>query len=479
MKIQRDSRLPIDTIPLSAFLESYLGERGDKKGKTIPDWIFDMSDDNVRGLDEVKMFGLDFDHSVQRAISPPRTRTTTTAPAEIQHSSPPSGADKGKQKAQVPMDSPYSSRPNPSATQYMIPPVPLGQRPRSTQTMTQPTLGSPSADDGDEESDGEIPIRPRPRVSTTQRRPIFDPLDFDIRDEEGGRPLPQPTDQSRLSETVMAGRPEKRPGARADSTDSEMLSDYERTQKRENKKRRVEASPTEKTAVEQEQVIQIDDESIPASESLESYSLSKQYPSPTKTNEQPGSGLEQAPPATGPPAHDPEPLIDGPAASPVIMVQTSTHYMSKGQSSLESNKTGSGHTQSLPTPPPSDDQIEEPPLPTLASRRSLVTQAPDQSLGRHKTHRARVSFSSRHEEEAVQVSSEATAQEGRSRSVAESSRTVTLNREHGVDPRNAGTGLSSDLFTLDMTIDGLSEETIQQYLSKIKAAREKQRSRAL
>lgn len=510
-----------------------------------------MSDENRQALNQVGMFGLDFDESPPTVSSPstkqhrlslspspepdpepdPEPEPSQSGAAKKQPSSPNIRLDKGKQKAQPPASSAHSpsqrsERRMPSATQYATPPVPLGQRLSSTQTATQQIPDSPGADAEDEDeaeaeesSDGEIPIRPRPRLSNTQRRPIFDPLNFDPSEHDAqNRVTLQPTFTSRLANTKR-GRSEQRAEADTDaeSTDSDLLSEYERSKRPTTGKKRRAVEPTlipartERTnrteaiadAVAQPTVagtspdkpIVIDDESIPASESLESYSLSKQYPSPPKPNIGELRELESR--ESGNPAAVAVPVTpvaatisrsraivnfnvdvtqmrtevrEARAVSPAVAIHTTTQFSQAPHDpdSLGSSKTGSGNTQSLPTPPPSDDQGQEE-TETKSTRRPDTVDpmpqpraaAPSKSLAPRPIKR------------------ESTVHTGPSPVRPTPSRVAPAASDTGaVRQTGSGPGPGQPSLVLNLTVDGLSEDTVQQYIARIRAARDRQRPRA-
>lgn len=500
-----------------------------------------MSDDTRKALEEVNLFGLDFENSpptvplqdtpevrpsesISRSQSPSpdeevqpispimrvdkekqESQPSEHSPASERHLSPPPATaktaattspsvDKGKQKEQFPSISPRFEQRMPSATQtqYATPPVPLGQRLQSTQIATQPALDSPGADDEDgESSDGEIPIKPiraRPRVSVTQRRPIFDPLNFDMSDTAiQKRTSSQPAQDTEL---LAAKRHDEGDKEDAESTDSDMLSAYERSRrpKRKDKKRKLELDQkvhdnveVRETTREESIVIDIevpitgmahdvpiviDDESIPASESLESYSLSKQYPSPPK----PDISLLEAEHSVGISRSSvaitqySESKAEVGAVAPIMVDNVpaavrAAQVTRQEADSLGSSKTGSGNTQSLPTPPPSDDLEEEHrPItrqsPTSGPTRQVRSTAPSRSV-------AQRSASVKKE---VRSSPMKPALATPSRSALVNSRLRPL--------------ADQTSFALDLTVDGLTEERVQEYITRIKAAREKQQSRA-
>ena len=506
------------------------------------------------------MFGLDFDESPPTVPSPSTTQprfslspSPEPEPSQFQsqslvdrnqHDSPAVQRDKGKQKAQPSVPSAHSpsqwtEHRMPSATQCATPPVPLGQRLLSTQTATQQIPDSPDADAEDEDdseaaaeesSDGEIPIRPRPQVSNTQRRPIFDPLNFDLSDhDDQNRISLQPTFTSRLP-TTKRRRTEygSEMNSAGESTDSAMLSEYERSKRPTKSKKRRAVEPTNPARTERaggsivldlrqtdqsaeagtspDKAIVIDDESIPASESVESYSLSKQYPSPPKPNIDELRDFElrevetrAAVPVTpaGVTGSRSRSSVDTNvqvtrvrtefrenreirAVSPVLAIHRTTRttqftqvpqvQVSHDPDSLGSSKTGSGNTQSLPTPPPSDDQEQE-------ETDTIYKRHPDTV---HPVLQSRATAPSKsiapqsHKRESVVLT-------GPSPSRGESSRSAPAAAPApatGVDEASGSACPGQGSLALDLTVDGLSEDTVQRYIARINTAREKQRSRS-
>lgn len=417
---------------LSTFLAPFIAEDGAKRGRPIPEWIFKTSDETRAGLEQVQMFGLDFDTGDVGVATPAISSTGRATEPSQEQLSDHAKVDKSKQKEPT-QSSPISAkRPDMSdpQTQYTTPPVPLGQRPRSTQSVTQPTLESPGADD--EDSDGEIPIRPPIGFTATQRRPIFDPLAFSSQASEGGISTGRNAAEDEEDEEIEY--------VDGETTDSEMLSDYERSARR-RRKQRVEGESEVKHEVKDEPMPQ-DEESIPASESFESYSLSKQFPSPGKRGRTDVDGADQAGPA-----HSSASRRREPASLPIVV----GHASMQEPDSLGSNKTASGGTQSLPTPPPSDNQ------PDIGEEGNANLPSPAKQP---KTeHRALRTPPAREEKRET----------ARDLSAVRLTETETTGGQRLVGQEQ--TRYPQDYLKIDMTVSGLTEDTVQEYTRKVREKR--------
>lgn len=416
--------LPDGIITLADFLEPYISDNGSKKGKTIPEYIFHTTEEIEAGLAAVRVFGLDFDPDEEPHQADAGPSGSAASASQQPASSPPARLDKGKQRAVEvePPVQPTTYTQQPSATQYDTPPVPLGQRPQSTQTFAQPS--HPTQDADDEDSEDEMPIRPLPpRTATQRRRPIF-----------ASSPAPQPTQDitDNNDESAAVGDDDV-----AESTDSEMLSDHERqTRKRRRNQDGAEGSgePRRKTRVadpapapepepgpEQEHdslPLSNHTESIPASATPESYSLSKQYPSP------------------------PKPAVVATAITTDVQTTTDAivvrSQVQMDESSLDSTKSKNtngtgGSAESYATPPPSSS-------PAPAPRERLHEQEQEQERENNTTTIAKSEHAS---------------------PIATTARQSPVGR-----------------FVLDMSVDGLSEATAQRYVDKVCAARAKRAASA-
>jgi hypothetical protein len=517
------SNLPEGIISLAEFLEPYLAEGGSKKGKAIPDWLFETSQEDQAALEAITMFGLDLNptdvqdegHAVKaqldlspsaspavrthkldkgkgraQPIPPPPERDAELEPAiEVSSGDGPEPGleDEAESEPEVEAEPPVPKS-SINTIFAQTPPVPLGQRMRSTQTATQvitlpESSGGPADDEGsDNESDEEMVIKPLRSVRPTQRsrlRGLFDPLAY-----------PEP-EQNPAKSSV---REAEEPGSDCE-TDSDMLSDYERQSRLKRKRTRTASPPAGTTTNEAlpPAKVQEEDESIPASESIESYSLTKQYPSPTK--------------------RQPKKLR---RESEEIMavdhgVGTTTESLENSDESLKSNitkgtgtGTGSG---SLPTPPPSDHEPEAQ-LPSLESEarsqpivdepRSQKQSQPSPSPRKSLSSPSKISMSQHvpttetkshigedePEKEERRQPQTADKSQHRDRDIkleasssrkplpsmlyantneASSSRRILSSRKAVVVDRS--------LYSLDLTVPGLLRDTIQQYIDKVRAAR--------
>jgi hypothetical protein len=408
-------------------------------------------------------------------LHPAQAESSPTSPGDQENQYPRIRTDKGKGKETAPHLSPSPPAPidlRASAItmsfQTQTPPVPLAQHVMSTQPASQQfnLTQSPLADNEESESDGEIPVVPLRRVAKPRSRPIFDPLAFP---QSSGESVVQ---QKGKEKERTPGQEYEAMDISEDEADSEDLSDYEREARQQRKRKRT-TSPTEEVRSRPKSKSQAhppvreippaqEDESIPASESIESLSLTKRYPSPGKTAARPvevKSSIVQA-----------QSVIDHGVHS----------SLDKNGESLNSNSNES----SLPTPPPSDHDHE----PTLSLKRSVkieerpvIPKTEPITVAEHRRTKSRSSASvSRIEREA-----------------SRSSRTaVPIDRSDGLGPsrpsnhnrnRMDGSGPSTSAnitlaqsirkrtYTLDLTVDGLSKEEVEQYTAKVNAARAKTR----
>jgi len=475
-KSQQHSHLPQGVISFADFLEPYISENGAKKGKPIPEWIFETSKAEQAALDEIQMFGLEYTTPNDQIPKPQTAQlgSSPTSPADQESQYPRTRTDKGKAKE---ISHPVSPSP-PAHTQLkasavtmsfqtQTPPVPLAQHVMSTQPASQQldVTQSPLADNEESESDGEIPVVPLRRTKP-KSRPIFDPLAFPQSSGESiiqhkGKEKERTPDQEDEAMDISE-----------DEADSEDLSDYEREARQQRKRKRT-TSPMEeirnrpKPASQphppgQETPPAQEDESIPASESIESLSLTKRYPSPGKTAARPIEVKSSIVQAQG--------VIDHGVHS----------SLDKNGESLNSNSNES----SLPTPPPSDHDQEAP----LSLKRSVKIEVrpviPKTEPTAVTEHRRTTSKSS--------VSVSRIERDG-----SRSSRTaVPVDRSDGPGPSRLSNGNRSRMdgsgpstttsitlaqsnrkrtYTLDLTVDGLSTEEVEQYTAKVTAARAKTR----
>jgi hypothetical protein len=255
------------------------------------------------------------------------------------------------------------------------PPVPLGQRMRSTQTATQaitlPESSGNPADDESSESEVEMQIKPLRQVRQPRRsRVMFDPLAF---------PEPRLVPDTRADEPKLTSTKERQ--ARQEDverheddsgqdTDSDMLSDYEKQARQRKRPRAASFQDQDQSSLDQETTETVpppngqleEDESIPASESVESYSLTNQYPSPSKKrviteDVTEGSTTMRIEAST---------VVDH-----VAPPTAGSLDKSQGQGSFQTNTNTNSSartdgTDSLPTPPPSDHEPEAQ-IPSLES----------------------------------------------------------------------------------------------------------------
>jgi hypothetical protein len=505
---QRDTGLPEDVISLADFLEPYLADNGAKKGKAIPDWLFEITEADEAALGEVDYFGIESTH-------PAAIENETSQPAPA----PPSSLDprpivnhfsqiptiKGKERAHLPTSSPPVAPSKASANTTIFhtqtPPVPLAQCMRSTQTATQPNPNtqSPLADNEESESDGEIPV-----VALRQgvkrkppTKPMFDPLAFPQSSGESATSTQHTVEIKAVNMDVE----EKQHMISSDSeTGTDDLSDYEREARRQRKRKRT-TSPgraqTERTTTHSRtkdartQAQQQEDESIPASESYESYSLTKQYPPPSKhTTAEESSRVVSA-----------QTLAVDHGAQP--------SSLDKNGASLESNPTNSNES-SLPTPPPSDHGRQArlaasppPPPPSTgkSKERSTVPKTefvtpkiiserkfakPEIDVGtRNDWEMSRSAKKAKTESSSRRVSIAGTTRGSGSRQsdtpvIAGPSRILTTtSRKAQTGPSTsstkgrAKTSLPVINYSLDLTVDGLTTDQVIDYIDKVKLAREK------
>jgi len=474
---QPNSHLPHGVITFADFLEPYISENGVKKGKPIPEWIFETSKADQVALDEISVFGTKWTTADDQIpeLQAAQAESSPTSPANQGDQNPRTRIDRGKGKEPAHPMSP--SPPAPIDTrasaitmsfQTQTPPVPLAQHVMSTQPASQQfnLTQSPLADNEESESDGEIPVVPLRRVVKPKSRPIFDPLAFP---QSSGESVVQHQGKEKEQEV---NREHEAMDISADEADSEDLSDYEREARQQRKRKRT-ISPTEqarnrpKSASHPRPPVRAispakEDESIPASESIESLSLTKRYPSP-------GRAAARVTEVT----------------SSVVQIQGAIDHgihssLDKNGESLNSNSNES----SLPTPPPSDHD-QEPPLAVKRSikieERPVVPKTEPTTVAEHRRTKSKSSGSaSRIEREDSRSSRTAIPVDksdapnnlrpsGRNRSrmdVSGPSTSTNITLAQSIRKRT---------YTLDLTIDGLSTEEVEQYTAKVNAARAKTR----
>lgn len=506
---QRDTGLPENVISLSDFLEPYLSDIGAKRGKPIPDWIFDMTEADAEALEKVGVFGLDLGlpdqlgtQASQAAQAPAPSSSFDLRPVVDHYSQMPKG--KGKERAHFPTSSPpiTSSKASANTTifQAQTPPFTLAQRVKSTQTATQPNPNtqSPLADNEESASDGELPVITLRQAVKRPTKAIFDPLAFSQSSGESASATRHLAKGKRKGKAVEADEIKDQRGMLSDSeTGSEGLSDYEREARRQLKRKRAtstgkdqskrKTTSTSKEARRQPEIVE--DESIPASESYESYSLTKQYPPSNK---------ESTPPKFEPPSEtrqDRTKAVDH-------GVQPSS--FDKNGESLESDPTKSNES-SLPTPPPSDHgrkarapdalpRAETSTEPCSIPKAELVTPkiSPGERIStstdvgsrneaevsrsvkparvRSSSKRVPIDGASRRSES---LERKEPVVAGPSRIASTSARRAQPAPSSSSTTKNKSRARAEMKYTLDLTIDGLTADLVQKYIDKVKIAREK------
>lgn len=504
---QHDTTLPENVISLSDFLEPYLSDNGAKRGKPIPDWIFEITEADEEALEKVGVFGLDLgfpdelgNQVSQPAQAPAPSSSFDLRPAGDHYSQMPKG--KGKERAHFPTSSPSiaSSKASANTTifQAQTPPFTLAQRVKSTQTATQPNPNtqSPLADNEESESDGELPVITLRQAVKRPTKAIFDPLAFSQSSGESAsasRHLAKGKGRA-----VEADDREDQRGMLSDSeTGSEGLSDYEREARRHFKRKRATSvgqdqhkrtTNLQTKAGRQPEIVE--DESIPASESYESYSLTKQYPPSSK---------ESTRPEIEPPSETRR------TSTKAVDHSVQPSSLDKNVESLESDPTKSNES-SLPTPPPSDHgrkarasntspRAETSTGPCFIPKAELITPRISSEFRASKTE---VDVGSRNEAEVsrsvktarvgssskrVSIGGASRGSESRSRKepvVAGPSRAASTSARRAQPgsssistTKNKSQGRAEVRYTLDLTIDGLTADQVQEYIDKVKIAREK------
>jgi hypothetical protein len=345
-------------IHLSEFLEPYLPFAGAKKAKPIPDWLFETSEQDERSLADIKIFGIELEGL------PTDPQPSSPTPIDFGLHSQVLGS-KGKEKVlpQSPSSSPLIDLPSKysvatNTSNYQTPPVTLAQRPISSQAATQQFnhTQSPMADNEDSESDGDIPVKtvkPTKRI----RRTVIDPLAY-----------PQSSGEA-ATFSLSPDRPNLELSEAEDMSqdvDSDDLSDYERQARTRLKRkrtgsaqedasrRRIEPTADMMTTHIPPPNAQQEEESLPATDSAESFSLTKRFPSPSKAK------LPRASPGVSSGAFQMEmgslQTIEQSLHS--LVEKTEESLKSNTSTNINSNSNASGNTQSLPTPPPSDHEAE-------------------------------------------------------------------------------------------------------------------------
>lgn len=472
---QQGPRLPPGVITLADFLEPYLAENGAKKNKLIPDWLFETSAVDQADLDTIGVFGLEFasDNAKLFEVQVPAAGSSPTSPEnQVDPFRARSDKGKGKRRAQSASSSPplpVLSKASAITTSFQTqtPPVPLAQHVMSTQLATQQynLTQSPLADNEDSESEDEIPVVPLRRPKKPKSRAIFDPLACPQSSGESVA-APQPKD----TEAEPDIRQDDEVMVILDDADSEDLSDYEREARQQRKRKRT-ISPKKERHVRTESeahppnldipAVQ-EDESIPASDSIESFSLTKRYPSLGRTAARPTEVDSYIVPSQAAIDHG---------------VHTSNDKDKNGES-LNSNES------SLPTPPPSDHDHEPPASVkrSIKSQTSEVKPKIEPSTGNeHKRAKSKSSVATLRTEGTGSRSSRTELPAGKS-DVPEFSRFLDRSRSRvgGPGPSTAASitiaqSIRKPTYTLDLSVDGLSTEEVEHYTAKVIAARAKQR----
>lgn len=344
------------------------------------------------------MFGLELDrvdssHVVaasDRKEATPSPRVFRVLPA---HGSSPqqSTNDKGKGRA-VPSPPAVSEaevtvpKSSVDTAYHQTPPVPLGQRFQYTQIATQAVTfpessgGPADNEDSESESDVEMQIKPLRHVRQPRRsRIVLDPLAFPgpVSPPAANEQTPDSMTRTQRRRRGRSEQREEPDGESGQETDFDMLSDYER-QARQRKRSRKASTNTQAVSTMEDVSAEMapppneqveEDESIPASESLESYSLTNQYPSPSKkgvvnketTAERTRDTLE-----TGT-------VVDHGTHT---TVQSLPKSLNSSENYSNPNARTDG-TDSLPTPPPSDHEAEAqlPSIESVSLPRSITSDS--------------------------------------------------------------------------------------------------------
>jgi hypothetical protein len=352
--------------------------------------------------------------------------------------------------------------------QTQTPPVPLAQHVMSTQPASQQfnLTQSPMADNEESESDGEIPVVPLRRVAKPRSRPIFDPLAFP---QSSGESVVQQKGKEREQEAHQYDEAMEMSDGDADSED---LSDYEREARQQHKRKRTTSPSGEirnrpKSASQPHPPVREippaqEDESIPASESIESLSLTKRYPSPNKTAARP---IE--------------------VVSSIVQIQGAVDH--GVHSSLDKNGESSNsnsNESSLPTPPPSDHDQEAPRSLKRSVKiedRPVIPKTEPTTFAEHRRAKSKSSVSASRIERDGSRSSRTSVPIDRSDGPGPSRRPDgNRSRMDGPGPSTStnitlAQSIRKRTYILDLTIDGLSKEEVEQYTAKVNAARAKTR----
>jgi len=502
---QHDTTLPESVISLADFLEPYLSDNGAKKGKPIPDWIFEMTEADEEALEKVGVFGLDLglpdelgNQASQPAQAPAPSSSFDPRPVVDHYSQMPKG--KGKERARFPTSSPpiTSSKASANTTifQAQTPPFTLAQRVKSTQTATQPNPNtqSPLADNEESESDGELPVIALRQAVKRPTKAIVDPLAFSQSSGESAsatRYLAKGKGRAVEADEIKDQR-----GMLSDcETGSEGLSDYEREARRQLKRRRTTSAEkgqhkrtTNCQTKEGRQPEIVEDESIPASESYESYSLTKQYPPSSK---------ESTRPKLEPPSETRR------TRTKAVDHNVQPSSLDRNVESLESDPTKSNES-SLPTPPPSDhgrkarasdtspraETSTEPCsipkaefiTPRISPGERISTSTDVGSRNEAEVSRsvkpARVKSSSKRVPiDGASLRSESLERKepvvaGPSRIASTSARRAQPAPSSSSTTKNKSRARAEMKYTLDLNIDGLTMDQVQEYIDKVKIARE-------
>lgn len=476
---QEASRLPRGVITFADFLEPYISEAGAKKVKPIPEWIFETSKADRAALDEIQMFGLEYAAPNDQILEPntAQVESSPTSPGDGESQYPRIRTDKGKGKETKNFKSPsppanVELKASAVAMSFptQTPPVPLAQHVMSTQPASQQSnlTRSPLAVNEESESDGDIPVVPLRHVAKPRSRPIFDPLAFPQSSGESVAPW-----QHKGKERERT--PDQEDEAMVmtdDDPDSEELSDYEREARQQRKRKRT-TSPMEgsrngpKPASHPHSPVRNvplvhEDESIPASESPETLSLTKRYPSPGKSAGRPIGAVPEHVQAEG--------VID--------------HGVHSSHDKNGELLNSSSNENSLPTPPPSDHDREPP----LSLKRSIKiqerpvipkTERTTVAEHEHRTSRSSTSISRIERDGSRSYRNEVAV----GRSIRSGPSHPFGPDRSGMDGSKPSTSTNESLaksirkrpYILDLTVDGLSTEEVEQYTFKVNAARAKTR----
>jgi hypothetical protein len=478
--------LPQNIITLADFLEPYLSDNGAKKGKPIPEWLFETSEADQADLDTITIFGLELNPNHEDPSHLQPIASASSPPTEPQKDIfSPMRLDKGKGKERAgatssPPPFPIASKASAVTTSFQTqtPPVPLAQHIMSTQTATQQfnLTQSPLADNEESEDDGDIPIvRPR-QVRKIRSRVMIDPLAYP---SSSGELASATTGKVKQVERDVTRDEAMEVDLSDDEVDSEDLSEYEKEARRQRKRKRT-TSPrqevrnrpkvsTRPIPPPQDIITIVEDESIPASESIESLSLTKRYPSPGKTVARP---------------------ID--LTSIVVHTQGAIDHgvhssFDKNGESLHSNSNEHSNESSLPTPPPSDHDHEvsasfEPPPPV--DHEILPKTEPTSAAGHRRTVSKSSGPASKVEADDSRNSrTEIPSPFDRKPDVPGPSRSSRPHSNARPDQAGSSTpailtiaqSIKKETYTLNLAVDGLTAEEVDQYTEKVKAARAKQR----